>query len=106
MIVVTLNFRLNVFGFLASEDLAKEQGGHAGNYGLMDIVAALQWVKTNIASFGGNENNVTIFGQSSGSLLLSVHSSRRLFSTRTLSKGYWRKRGCFSLRERHSDGCR
>jgi para-nitrobenzyl esterase len=82
-IVVTLNYRLNVFGFLASEDLAKEQGGHAGNYGLMDIVAALRWVKANIASFGGNENNVTIFGQSAGSFAVSaftvVPSARGLF---------------------------
>ena len=83
VIVVTLNYRLNVFGFLASEDLAKEQGGHAGNYGLMDIVAALRWVKANIAAFGGNENNVTIFGQSAGSFAVSaltaVPSARGLF---------------------------
>src|SRR6185437_11416951 len=83
VIVVTLNYRLNVFGFLASEDLAKEQDGHAGNYGLMDIVAALRWVKTNIASFGGNENNVTIFGESAGSFAVSAltvaPSARGLF---------------------------
>ena len=83
VIVVTLNYRLNVFGFLASEDLAKEQDGHAGNYGLMDIVAALRWVKTNIAAFGGNENNVTIFGESAGSFAVSAltvaPSARGLF---------------------------
>ncbi|WP_229668769.1 carboxylesterase/lipase family protein [Edaphobacter acidisoli] len=74
VIVVTLNYRLNVFGFLASEDLAKEQGGHAGNYGLMDIVAALRWVKANIGAFGGDANNVTIFGESAGSFAVSALS--------------------------------
>ncbi len=72
VIVVTINYRLNIFGFLASQDLAKEQGGHAGNYGLMDQVAALQWVKANIASFGGDTNNVTIFGESAGSFAVSA----------------------------------
>lgn len=83
VIVVTLNYRLNVFGFLASEDLAKEQGGHAGNYGLMDQVAALRWVKANIAAFGGDVNNVTIFGESAGSFSISAltvaPSARGLF---------------------------
>jgi para-nitrobenzyl esterase len=72
VIVVTLNYRLNIFGFLASEDLTKEQGGHAGNYGLMDTVAALRWVKANIAAFGGDPNNVTIFGESAGSFAVSA----------------------------------
>ncbi|MBW8748238.1 MAG: carboxylesterase family protein [Acidobacteria bacterium] len=83
VIVVTLNYRLNVFGFLASEDLAKEQGGHAGNYGFMDQVAALRWVKANIAAFGGDVNNVTIFGESAGSFAVSAltvaPSARGLF---------------------------
>ena len=84
VIVVTLNYRLNIFGFLASEDLAKEQGGHAGNYGLMDQVAALRWVKSNIAAFGGDPNNVTIFGESAGSFAVSAltvaPSARGLFN--------------------------
>jgi len=83
VVVVTLNYRLNVFGFLASEDLAKEQGGHAGNYGFMDLVAALRWVKANIAAFGGDVNNVTIFGESAGSFAVSAltvaPSARGLF---------------------------
>jgi len=81
--VVTLNYRLNIFGFLASKDLAQEQGGHAGNYGLMDIVAALRWVKANIAAFGGDADNVTIFGESAGSFAVSAltvaPSARGLF---------------------------
>jgi para-nitrobenzyl esterase len=83
VVVVTLNYRLHVFGFLASEDLAKEQGGHAGNYGLMDMVTALRWVKANIAAFGGDANNVTIFGESAGSFAVSAltvaPSARGLF---------------------------
>ena len=69
--LVTINYRLGVFGFLASEDLAKESGGSAGNYGLMDVVAALRWVRANIAGFGGDPNNVTIFGESAGSFAVS-----------------------------------
>jgi para-nitrobenzyl esterase len=72
VILVTINYRLGVFGFLALPELAAEQGGSAGNYGLMDMVAALNWVKSNIASFGGNPNNVTIFGESAGSFAVST----------------------------------
>ena len=61
VVLVTINYRLGVFGFLATSDLAKEAGGSAGNYGLMDMIAALQWVKANIAKFGGDPGNVTIF---------------------------------------------
>ena len=72
MVLVTINYRLGVFGFLATADLAKEADGAAGNYGLMDMVAALQWVKSNIAEFGGDPGNVTIFGESAGSFAVST----------------------------------
>jgi para-nitrobenzyl esterase len=72
VVLVTINYRLGVFGFLATEDLAKEAGGAAGNYGLLDMVAALQWVKQNIKTFGGDSNNVTIFGESAGSFAVST----------------------------------
>jgi para-nitrobenzyl esterase len=72
VVLVTINYRLGVFGFLVTSDLAKEQGGAAGNYGLMDMVAALQWVKANIKQFGGDPNNVTIFGESAGSFAVST----------------------------------
>ena len=72
VVLVTVNYRLGVFGFLATADLAREAGGASGNYGLLDMVAALQWVKANIASFGGNPQNVTIFGESAGSSAVST----------------------------------
>ena len=72
VVLVTINYRLGVFGFLATDDLAKEANGSAGNYGLMDMVAALQWVKANIKKFGGDPNNVTIFGESAGSFAVST----------------------------------
>ena len=72
VVLVTINYRMGVFGFLASEDLRREGGGAAGNYGLMDMVAALRWVQANIARFGGDPNNVTIFGESAGSFAVST----------------------------------
>jgi para-nitrobenzyl esterase len=72
VILVTLNYRMGLFGFLASEGLAKENGGHAGNYGLMDMTAALRWVKANINAFGGDAGNVTIFGESAGSFAVNA----------------------------------
>lgn len=72
VVLVTINYRLGVFGFLVTDELAKENNGVAGNYGLMDMVAALQWVKANIGEFGGDANNVTIFGESAGSFAVST----------------------------------
>jgi para-nitrobenzyl esterase len=72
VVLVTINYRLGVFGFLALPELAAEQGGSSGNYGLMDMVAALEWVKKNIGEFGGDPNNVTIFGESAGSFAVST----------------------------------
>lgn len=71
VILVTVNYRLNVFGWMPHPELSAEQGGHSGNYGLMDHVAALQWVRANISQFGGNPDNVTIFGESAGSSSVS-----------------------------------
>ncbi len=73
VIVVSFNYRLDVFGFFSHSELAKESGHNAaGNYGLLDQVAALQWVKKNIAAFDGDPENVTIFGESAGSFSVSA----------------------------------
>lgn len=69
LVVVTINYRLGAFGFLAHPELTAESEHHAsGNYGLLDQVAALEWVKRNSAAFGGDPDNVTIAGQSAGAM--------------------------------------
>lgn len=69
VVFVSINYRVGVFGFFSHPDLTKESGKNAsGNYGLMDQIAALEWVKRNINSFGGDASNVTIAGQSAGSM--------------------------------------
>jgi len=86
VIVVSMNYRLGVFGFLALPDLAKESGHNsAGNYGLMDQMLALKWVHDNIAAFGGDPDNVTIFGESAGSFSVSAQMAS------PLSKGLFQK---------------
>ncbi|HEV7379553.1 MAG TPA: carboxylesterase family protein [Dyadobacter sp.] len=85
IVSLTVNYRLGVFGFYASEDLTKESPHHAsGNYGYLDQAAALAWVKQNIAAFGGDPNRVTIAGESAGSLsvsaLMASPLSKNLFS--------------------------
>jgi para-nitrobenzyl esterase len=73
VIVVTTNYRLGVFGFLAHPELTRESAARAsGNYGLQDQIAALGWVKRNIAAFGGDPARVTVFGQSSGAISISA----------------------------------
>jgi para-nitrobenzyl esterase len=67
VVVVSVNYRVGLFGFLAHPELTAESTQHAsGNYGLLDQVAGLEWVKRNAAAFGGDPDNVTIFGQSAG----------------------------------------
>lgn len=73
IVVVTINYRVGVFGFFAHPELTQESATHSsGNYGLLDTVAALQWVQANIAAFGGDPTRVTIGGQSAGAV--SVHA--------------------------------
>jgi para-nitrobenzyl esterase len=85
VVVVTINYRLNAFGFFAHAALAAEDSTYpyAGNQGLLDQQAALRWVRANIAAFGGNPKNVTIFGESAGSQDVCFHmvapGTRRLF---------------------------
>lgn len=67
IILITVNYRLGIFGFCCHEKL-KERDGHSGNYGLLDQIAAIDWVRENIASFGGDPGNITIFGQSAGGM--------------------------------------
>lgn len=66
VILVTMNYRMHALGFLAHPEMTKENGGASGNFGLLDQIAALKWVSRNIAAFGGDPDNITIFGQSAG----------------------------------------
>ena len=84
VILVSVSYRLGAFGFMAHPELTREQGGHSGNYGLMDQIAGLQWVKRNIAAFGGDPNRVTIFGESAGGISVSM------LSASPLAKGLFR----------------
>jgi para-nitrobenzyl esterase len=92
MVVVTINYRLNVFGFLALPALTKEAPDHSsGNYGLLDQQAALRWVQRNIAAFGGDPRNVTIDGQSAGAISvcaqLTSPTARGLFARAIIESG-------------------
>lgn len=73
VVFVTINYRLGIFGFLAHPELSAESDlKTSGNYGILDQIAALKWVKENIAAFGGNPDNVTIAGQSAGSFSVNM----------------------------------
>ncbi|MHA8100041.1 carboxylesterase/lipase family protein [Aquirufa aurantiipilula] len=79
VVSVTINYRLNLFGFFSHPELTKESPNKAsGNYGYMDMVAALKWVKANIAQFGGDPNHVTIAGESAGSIAVSAQMASPL----------------------------
>ena len=73
VVVVTINYRLNIFGFLGSDELMARSNGSTGNYGIQDQRFAMQWVQANIAAFRGNPSNITIFGESAGAGSVSVH---------------------------------
>ncbi|WP_254062055.1 carboxylesterase/lipase family protein [Acidobacterium sp. S8] len=79
VIVVSMNYRLGIFGFFVHPELTAESPHHAsGNYGLMDQTAALRWVHQNIKNFGGDPNNVTLFGESAGSFSVSAQMASPL----------------------------
>ena len=92
VIAVTANYREGIFGFLSLPELSKESGGKgSGNYGLMDQAAAIQWVKNNIAAFGGDPDRITIAGESAGSVSVSAQMaspmSKGLFAQAIGSSG-------------------
>jgi len=83
VVVLTVNHRLNVFGYLYLAELGGEKYAHASNVGMLDTIAALEWVRDNAAAFGGDPSNVTIFGQSGGggkvSTLMAMPAAKGLF---------------------------
>jgi len=94
VVVVSINYRLGVLGFMAHPALSRESPqGVSGNYGLLDMVAALQWVKRNIHAFGGDPGNVTIFGESAGgtavAVLLVTAPAKDLFHKAIVQSAAW-----------------
>lgn len=92
LVVVTVNYRLGIFGFFAHPELTAESPHHtSGNYGLLDQVAALEWVRKNIAAFGGDPNRVTLWGQSAGAFsvgaLLASPQAKGLFQRAMADSG-------------------
>ena len=93
-VIVTINYRLGSLGFFAHPDLAKEAGHPgSGNYGMMDAIAALQWVKRNIAAFGGDPNKVTVAGESAGAIMVGAlvgsPQAKGLFTRAIAESGGW-----------------
>ncbi|RYZ03177.1 MAG: carboxylesterase, partial [Alphaproteobacteria bacterium] len=96
VVVVTINYRLGRFGSFAHPLLTKEAaGGPVANYGMLDMVASLEWVKRNIGAFGGDANNVTIFGESAGGMavqkLMTMPAARGLFHKAAVQSGAGRE---------------
>jgi para-nitrobenzyl esterase len=91
VVMVSVNHRLNVFGYLYLADVGGEKYADSGNAGMLDIVAVLEWVRDNIVHFGGNPGNVTIFGQSGGGLkistLLAMPPAKGLFHKAIIESG-------------------
>ncbi|WP_339915093.1 carboxylesterase family protein [uncultured Brevundimonas sp.] len=99
VVVVTINYRLGRLGFFAHPALSAEAGseGLVGNYGLADIIASLEWVRDNIATFGGDPGKVTIFGESAGGAavlrLMIAEPARGLFHRAVVQSGLGREQG-------------
>ena len=91
VVVVTVNHRLNIFGHLDLSDIGGDDYARSGNAGVLDLIAALKWVRTNIARFGGDPGNVTIFGESGGggkvSTLLAMPAAVGLFHRAIIQSG-------------------
>jgi para-nitrobenzyl esterase len=111
ILFVSINYRVGVFGFFAHPELTRESGrGASGNYGLMDQVAALQWVQQNIAAFGGDPGNVTVAGQSAGAMsvncLVASPLAKGLFTKAIAHSGASFGRNILTLREAEAGGKR
>jgi para-nitrobenzyl esterase len=93
VVVVTINHRLNIFGYLHLADIGGEKYAASGNAGMLDLVAGLQWVRDNIAQFGGDPSNVMIFGESGGGAkvctLLAMPAAKGLFHRAAIQSGSW-----------------
>lgn len=111
VILVTINYRLGVWGFLCHPLLINDKDGSCGNYGLWDQIAALDWIRENIAAFGGDPENITLFGQSAGAVSLQILAlsplTRGKYKKMILQSGGGYKSGILEYRtaeQSYSDG--
>ena len=92
-VVITINHRLNIFGYLHLGDIGGEKYAASGNAGMLDLVAGLEWVRDNIAQFGGDPGNVMIFGESGGGAkvctLLAMPTAKGLYHRAAIQSGSW-----------------
>ena len=107
IIAVTLNYRLNIFGFLGGDDIQKRSNdGSAGNFGIQDQRLAIQWVKDNIAAFGGNGDDITIFGESAGGNSVFNHLTQKasfpLYKKAIIESGVYNE-GAFSFQHSNTE---
>ena len=107
VVLVTFNYRVGALGFLAHPELTAESGHNAsGNYALMDTIAALRWIKANIAAFGGDPDNVTIFGESAGACmaaaLVGSPEGKGLFRRAISESGQWMGLGIAKMMPREA----
>jgi para-nitrobenzyl esterase len=106
VVVVTANYRLGVLGFMTHPELDKERSpAGSGNYGILDQIAALEWIKRNVAAFGGDPERVTILGQSGGGLDIAIHLagplSRGLFHAAIVQSAIWNVRPASTFAQKH-----
>ena len=109
IVFVSINYRVGVFGFFAHPELTKESGYNAsGNYGILDQIAALKWIQKNIEAFGGDPDNVTIAGQSAGSMsvncLVASPLAKNLFQKAIAESGASFSNGNANLQKAEEDG--
>jgi para-nitrobenzyl esterase len=107
VVMVTMNYRNGAFGFLSHPELSKESGKNAsGNYALMDAIATLKWIKANIAQFGGDPNNITIFGESAGACMVAALAgspeAKGLFNRGISQSGAWMGLGIAKMMPRQN----
>ena len=111
IIVVCIQYRVNVFGFLALPELSEENNGVSGNYGTLDQIKALEWVSQNIEAFGGDKDNVTICGQSAGAMsvtaLLSTPLTKGLYNRAIIQSGFsgYAAPGSYVTLEKKQENC-
>src|SRR5690606_7394689 len=108
VVMVTLNYRVGPFGFFSHPELTAEGNGAGGNQALGDAIAAFRWLKANVAQFGGDPNNITLFGESAGAAmnggLVGPAGARGTFERAIAQSGAWMGLGIGTMLPNHVPG--